>query len=320
MNCLRYQIRHSTVYEYSAPVTGAEHIVRLQPRDLPRQRCLQYELSVDPPSDLKLEHVDYFGNHSALVTHRQSLTRLEITARSVIQSQLPFIPEAAETPAWETVRARVLTDRRSRGLEAIEYSYESGMVNHPPGIQEYAQQSFPPNRPLLAAAKELTERIYQDFKFDPAATTIATPLAEVLEKRRGVCQDFAHLEIACLRSMGLAARYVSGYLETDPPPGGFKLVGADASHAWVAVFCPEIGWIDLDPTNGCLPSLRHITIGWGRDYADVCPIRGVVNGGGTPDLQVAVDVIAVAPTVENSDQASSQVTVSGAEQAQDRTN
>jgi transglutaminase-like putative cysteine protease len=159
-------------------------------------------------------------------------------------------------------------------------------------FNDYARESFPPGRRILDAVLDLTARIHRDFKFDPTATTVATPLALVLEQRRGVCQDFAHLQIACLRSLGLPARYVSGYLETAPPPGQPKLIGADASHAWVSFFCPSLGWIDADPTNNLLPSLQHIILGWGRDYSDVSPIRGVLSGGDDHTFGVAVDVVA----------------------------
>ena len=166
---------------------------------------------------------------------------------------------------------------------------------------DYAKASFTPARPVLDAVTDLTRRIHEDFTFDPAATTVTTPVAEVFAQRRGVCQDFAHFQLACLRSQGLPARYVSGYLETDPPPGQPKLRGTDASHAWVSFFCPSIGWLDVDATNNCLPSLRHITIGWGRDYSDVCPVRGVLVGGQNQTLRVSVDVNALGPWESDTD-------------------
>jgi len=178
-------------------------------------------------------------------------------------------------------------------LDAGEFAFDSPLVPLDTPFTDYARESFPPGRNLLAAVLELTARIHRDFKFDPTATTVATPLARVLEQRRGVCQDFAHLQIACLRSLGLPARYVSGYLETVPPPGQAKLLGADASHAWVSFFCPGLGWIDVDPTNNLLPSMQHITLGWGRDYGDVSPIRGVLVGGEEHTLTVSVDVVAL---------------------------
>ena len=287
-----YQVRHSTVYDYSARVTEAEHLAKLQPRNLVRQRCLSHELSVDPACDLRNAYLDYFGNHTVMLAPGQAHQHFEVTARSRVAVGLPYIPDFGETPAWETVPARILKDGTASGLEAVEHTYDSSLVRTSPEILDYATRSFPIGRPILEAGIDLTQRIFADFAFDPSATSVTTPVSEFFERRCGVCQDFAQFQIACFRSLGLAARYVSGYLETEPPPGAAKLIGADASHAWVSMFCPEIGWIDLDPTNGCLPSMRHITIGWGRDYLDICPLRGVIHGGGEHVLKVAVDVIA----------------------------
>ncbi len=296
MNFLSYHISHRTIYDYQSPVTQADHIIKLDPRADRHQKQLRHELSILPQPSHTDDHVDYFGNRTCLAAHQTPLSRLEIQAVSEVAVTLPYVPEPTETPAWESVRGRILTDRGGASLEALEYCFDSPAVSIPPGIQAYASQSFPRGRPLIEAATDLTERIFRDFEFDPAATTVSTPVSEVLENRRGVCQDFAHFEIACLRSLGLAARYVSGYLETDPPPGSAKLIGADASHAWVSVYCPDMGWIDLDPTNGCLPTMRHITIGWGRDYSDICPIKGVIVGGNEPDLKIEVDVICQGPS------------------------
>src|SRR5262249_10507590 len=195
----------------------------------------------------------------------------------------------------EIVRARCRDDHAGAMLEALEFTYPSPLVPITPEIVDYAALSFTAARPVLEAATHLAGRIHDEFTFDPAATTVTTPLADMFRQRRGVCQDFAHLLIACLRSHSVPARYVSGYLETDPAPGQPKLRGVDASHAWVSAFCPDIGWIDVDPTNNCLPLLRHITIGWGRDYSDVCPIRGVLVGGQNQTVRVGVDVTALGP-------------------------
>ena len=202
-----------------------------------------------------------------------------------------FIPEPSETPAWESVRGLCRSDRSSAVLEAIEFTFASPDRAARPVFAEYAAVSFTPRRSILEAALDLTARVSHGLQVRRDRDHVSTPLLEVLGKRRGVCQDFAHFEIACLRSLGLPARYVSGYLETIPPPGQPRLVGADASHAWVSLFCPGIGWIDLDPTNNCLPSMRHITAAWGRDYSDVSPIRGVLLGSGDHTLSVAVDVV-----------------------------
>lgn len=273
-------------------VTEADHLLKLRPRDLPTQRCLSHELVVSPDSDRGVAYEDYFGNQTVMMIVAEPHERLEVTTRSRVAVGMPFLPPPTETPPWETVRGQILTDRGARGLEAMEYTYDSPLIESDARILEYALESFTPSRPILDAAMELTRRIFRDFKFDPVATAIATPVSEVFGDRRGVCQDFAHLQIACMRTLGLAARYVSGYLETDPPPGGKKLIGADASHAWLSFYCPGIGWLDLDPTNGVQPAMRHITIGWGRDYGDVCPLRGVINGVGDHELTVGVDVIA----------------------------
>jgi transglutaminase-like putative cysteine protease len=176
-------------------------------------------------------------------------------------------------------------------MAAREFIYPSPKIKSQADFANYATPSFSRDRPVLEAVLHLTDRIHREFKFDPKATSVATPLEDVLKSRRGVCQDFAQLEIGFLRSMGIPARYVSGYLETDPPPGRPKLAGADASHAWISFFCPGTGWIDVDPTNNLLPSHRHITVAWGRDYSDVSPIRGVILGSGEHSLKVAVDVI-----------------------------
>jgi transglutaminase-like putative cysteine protease len=203
----------------------------------------------------------------------------------------PMLPQ--RTPAWQAVRDRCASDVLTEDSAAGEFRFDSPNIVRKPAFAEYAAQSFPKDRPLLDGIRDFTARIYRDFRFDPRATTVATPLDEVFKKRRGVCQDFAHFAIAGLRSIGLPARYVSGYLETLPPPGKPRLVGADASHAWYAVWCPGHGWIDADPTNNLLPGDRHVTVAWGRDFSDVSPLRGVVVGGGGTSPGVSVDVARV---------------------------
>jgi transglutaminase-like putative cysteine protease len=195
--------------------------------------------------------------------------------------------------SWESVRDGIVRARRADGVEAYSYTFDSPHARPSRALGSYAEPSFPAGRPFLDAVMDLTRRIHTDFVYDPRATTIATPLAQVLEARRGVCQDFAHLEIACLRALGLPARYVSGYLLTRPPPGRPRLIGADASHAWISVHLPDFGWVDFDPTNGLMPGEHHVTVASGRDFADVTPVRGVILGGGHHDLKVEVDVTAV---------------------------
>lgn len=291
MKAQLFDVTHITTYDYHSPVTVSHHLLRVSPRRLPWQLRLEHSIQTDPIAATTSQRTDYFGNDVTFATIEGAHRRLRITSRSRMALGPRFIPEPSETPQWENVRGLCRSDRSSAVLEAVEFTFATPLVPLEPAFAEYAARSFTSRRSLLEAAQDLTARIHRDFTFDPTATTVSTPLLEVLEKRRGVCQDFAHFEIACLRSMGLPARYVSGYLETFPPPGQPRLVGADASHAWVSLYCPGIGWVDLDPTNNCLPSIRHITAAWGRDYGDVGPIRGVLLGSGEHTLAVAVDVV-----------------------------
>ena len=288
-----FQITHTTSYEYHAPVTVSHHLMRLTPRALTRQKLLEHDIEVHPTPAATNQRIDYFGNDVTFATIERTHRQLSVISRSRVAVSPAFIPDAGETPGWETVRGLCRSDRTASVLEATEFTFASPLVPVEPIFAEFAASAFEPGRPILDAVTELTARIHREFKFDPTATTISTPLAEVLEKRRGVCQDFAHLQIACLRALGLPARYVSGYLETVPPPGQTKLVGSDASHAWLSFFCPGIGWMDVDPTNNLFPSMQHITLGWGRDYSDVSPLRGVILGAGKHDLNVAVDVVSL---------------------------
>jgi transglutaminase-like putative cysteine protease len=293
MKYILYHVTHTTEYVYAGPVSVSHHLMRLAPRQTPRQQCFEYTLTLDPSDARCASHGDYFGNTTHFMTVESTHGRLAVISRSRVGVALAFLPSPDETPAWETVRGRCMADHSGGVLEAHEFTYPSPLIAQDPAIADYAAASFPGERPVLDAVTDLTRRMHRDFKFDATATTVTTPVAEFFRYRRGVCQDFAHFQIACLRSMGLPARYVSGYLETDPPPGHPKLRGADASHAWASFFCPGLGWLDVDPTNNCLPSLRHITIGWGRDYADVCPVRGVLVGGHDQKLRISVDVQAV---------------------------
>jgi transglutaminase-like putative cysteine protease len=286
-----YEVTHATTYHYHSPVTVSHHLLRISPRRLPRQFRLEHSIITDPVAATSSQRTDCFGNDVTFTTIEGAHRRMRVTSKSRVAVGPAFIPEPSETPEWESVRTMCRSDRSSAALEAVEFTFASPVVPLGPPFAEYAAESFTRRRSILEAAIDLTSRIHADLTFDAAATTVSTPLLEVMEKRRGVCQDFAHFQIACLRSLGLPARYVSGYLESIPPPGQPRLVGADASHAWVSFFCPSIGWIDLDPTNDCLPSMRHITAAWGRDYSDVSPIRGVLLGGGEHTLSVAVDVV-----------------------------
>jgi transglutaminase-like putative cysteine protease len=249
------------------------------------------QLQIDPPpSDLR-ERIDSFGNRVSHFAIQQPHKKLRVTAISEVSvTPYPKLLAAANQVSWETMQKRLATERSPQMLEAIPFLFDSPLVQRDPVLADYARSSFSAGRPLGDAVADLMLRIYQDFKYDPGFTTIATPLSEVMASRRGVCQDFAHLGVACLRSMGLAARYISGYIETLPPPGQTRLVGADASHAWFSVFAAEAGWLDLDPTNNQIPAEQHITVAWGRDFSDVSPLRGVALGGGRHKVSVSVDV------------------------------
>lgn len=297
---MRYQVQHVTSYGYADPVSLCHSIAHLKPRDTPLQRCLRANLRINPWPSVVREHLDFFGNRVSYFSVQQSHLQLEISATAELDVRSPSLPEPAATQPWEAARAERQQLPGAQAAMSRLFALPSTVVPLNAQAADYARESFTPGRPLLEAALDLVSRIYQDFEYDPTSTTVTTPVTEVLERRRGVCQDFAHLAIAALRGLGLAARYVSGYLETLPPPGQPKLRGADASHAWLAVYCPEAtetqGWVDLDPTNDCLISDQYITTAIGRDYQDVTPVRGVFYGGGEHSLAVSVDVDRLDPS------------------------
>jgi transglutaminase-like putative cysteine protease len=288
---MQYRINHTTSYDYSEPVTLCHNLLHLTPRHGPGQSRQHSQILVTPLPGVLVQETDYFGNATLFFTIQEPHPRLTVTAQHVVDVLPAAIPEPSQTLAWEEAAARVRHDPSPEGLDAYQYVFNSHYVKVGPQLLDYARPMFSPGRPLLQAVLDLTRHIHEDFHYDPQATTVATPLAEVLARRRGVCQDFAHLEIGCLRALGLPARYVSGYLLTNPPPGQERLVGADASHAWLALYCPGAGWINLDPTNNLVPQERHITLAWGRDYDDVSPIKGIILGGGRHSVRVAVDVV-----------------------------
>ena len=291
---VKYHIIHRTKYSYKGAVTVSHHLARLTPRSLPGQRCPWHELEIQPVPVGSGVHLDSFGNETAYFEIEGKHEALEVTARSLVEVFATCHPDAATTPPWELVRDACHLEKLTPCSEAGAFRFASPMVPLGKEFADYAGIVFPPGRPILEAVLALTDRIFKDFRFDPKATDMTTPVSEVLTNRAGVCQDFAHLMLACLRSLGLPARYASGYLETAPPLGKTRLTGADASHAWVSVFCGEsAGWIDTDPTNNLLPGERHITLAWGRDFSDVSPLRGVTLGAGGQKLTVAVDVIPV---------------------------
>ena len=291
---MRYLVQHTTTYQYSEPASLGHNEARLTPRNFLRQRCLSSQIVTQPPPTAWAEWDDYYGNRVSYFTIEREHAELTVAARSEVELGEPFHPAPLGTVAWEQARAQLACPRDPETIAAAQFLYDSPHVRQEPWLGHYARASFAAGRPLLEAVLDLTNRIYREFKYTPALTSVSTPIREVFENRCGVCQDFAHLQIGCLRSLGLAARYVSGYLLTDPPPGSPKLIGADASHAWLSVYCPGAGWLDVDPTNNQMPSLRHVTVAWGRDYSDVCPIKGVVLGGGQHLMSVSVDVTPLA--------------------------
>ena len=285
-----YRISHTTVYHYSEPVTLCHNEAHLLPRNLSRQRCLDAQLRISPRPAVYYERKDFFGNRVVYFSVEEPHEALEVTALSELQLFPLPLPNLDATPAWEEVQSLLRHDDGRGAVEARQFLLDSAFVNTSVLFAEYARPSFAAGRPLLAAVHDLMRRIFTEFTYDSTFTTIATPVTEVLKHKRGVCQDFAHFAIACLRAVGLAARYVSGYLETHSQGGQPQLIGAAASHAWVSVYCPELGWVDFDPTNDLMPSDRHFIVAWGRDYSDVAPLKGTILGGVKHELKVGVEV------------------------------
>ena len=289
-----YRVEHHSAYRYSEPVMLSHQQLHLTPRPLDFQRVQSHEITVTPKPTATREIIDAFGNPMTEIAIESSHRALDIIARATLEVIPPPALEADDTPAWDSVREalryRVGWHPDPALLAATQFLFESPYARVKRDLRAYASDCFKPGRPILAAAKALMAKIHAEFKYDAGATTVTTPVMTFFELKRGVCQDFAHFMISCLRSTGLAARYVSGYLLTRPAPGKPRRIGADASHAWTSVYIPEIGWIDLDPTNNLIPSWEHITLAWGRDFSDVTPLRGVINGGGVQSLDVKVTV------------------------------
>jgi transglutaminase-like putative cysteine protease len=289
-----YQIFHDTHYHYDSPVSLAQQLAHLWPRACAWQRCTERQLQISPDPTSRRDELDVFGNPLTRLAferpHDELLVNASLTVEVLARPTLDF----NQSPAWEETRNALSYSSQPLSpelLEACRFRFESPYVHLKRNFVEFSESCFPAGQPLLLGVQALMEKIFSEFTFDAEATQVATPLVEVLERRRGVCQDFAHLMLACVRSRGLAARYISGYLLTQPPPGQPRLIGADASHAWVSVFCPVLGWVDFDPTNNVQPALEHITVAWGRDFSDVSPLRGVILGGGSHDPEVRVTVM-----------------------------
>ncbi len=293
-----YRIVHDTSYHYRADVSLSHSLAHLAARSTPSQTRLRgdFRVSVAPAV---LDHwTDYFGNPVTFFAVQEAHRHLRVTAINEVDVHPVTPPDPAQTLPWEQVRDLLRQSIQPDDVAAFQFTFDSANIRVDNGLAAFAADAFPAGRPILERALALTHQIYSGFTFDPTATTLSTPLFEILALRRGVCQDFAHLMIAALRSLGLAARYVSGYLRTFPPPGRARLIGADVSHAWVSVYCPPFGWVDVDPTNDLIPALDHITLAWGRDYDDVSPIKGVILGGGRHVLNVGVDVDVIDPTTD----------------------
>jgi transglutaminase-like putative cysteine protease len=287
---MTYRIVHKTTYKYKQPVSLWTHVAYLTPRSRPHHACMSHELLVTPAPVAMNERKDFFGNAFTFFTIQEPHEELKIEARSLVTADGPSVEWPERSPAWDEVVRSLPADLSAVGLDAYQFVFESPRVPLGAEFAAYAAPSFSPDRPLTEALLDFTGRIYKNFRFDSKATNVRTSPVEVLRLRRGVCQDFAHLQVACLRSLGLPARYVSGYIRTYPPPGRPRLIGADASHAWVSAYCPGSGWLDVDPTNNLVPSESHVTLAWGRDYGDVSPVRGVILGGRDHKLEVGVDM------------------------------
>ena len=287
---MRYVIRHETEYRYSQPVTIHHGLLHLRPREAQSQHCVEARLDLSPKPASMVERTDYFGNPLTCYSVHQPHNTMLIALNAVIDvnGDEPLIDGVSQP--WERVRDDLRSDRGEAGLDAYQYTFDSGLSAGNEALRPYVLKSFSPGKPIFESARDLTQRIHREFKFDPTTTNVTTPVMQVFEQRSGVCQDFAHLMIACLRTLGLPVRYVSGYLRTEPPPGQPRLEGVDASHAWASVYSPDRGWADFDPTNNKVVGPDHVTVAWGRDYDDVAPVKGLILGGGTHELSVRVDV------------------------------
>ncbi len=286
-----YNIIHTTSYIYAEPISLCHNIALLVPRNTQRQQLKKTSVSINPEPDVFNEYEDFFGNKAMYFAVQHEHKKLTVTVTSRVEK---IYPPALEIGLFNNITIeeakRQLYETNSEYIEARQYIPETAMTAIDSNITAFAQQSFTQGRPVFEAVKNLMYRIFSEFRFTPGFTTVTTPVSTVMQQRKGVCQDFAHLAIACIRAMGLPARYVSGYIETIPPNGKAKLVGVDASHAWFAVFIPGMGWHDFDPTNNQIPGDQHITVGWGRDYADITPLKGVILSSGPHRLSVSVDV------------------------------
>ena len=288
----RYAVRHTTTYEYKGDVVHSHHLLHLTPREFAFQRCLTHSIELDPQPSFTRNDLDAFGNEIVRLEYDRAHDRLAVTAQMQVEIFARSLGPLDAAEPWGALRDRLsyhASPMSGADLDACRFRMRSGHVPLKLAFEEYTRDIFIPGCSVATAAHALMGKIYREFKYAPGSTTNRTSILDVLKTRRGVCQDFAHLMIACMRSWGLAARYVSGYIRT-VRKGGEAAIGGDASHAWVSVYCPPLGWVDFDPTNDCLVGEDHVTLAWGRDFGDVSPLRGVIVGGGGHKLEVDVRV------------------------------
>ena len=285
---MRYRVQHTTRYAYGSPVELAAHMVHLRPRPQPWQTVISERITTEPLPARRRDGFDHFGNHVTWLFLDLPHADFEVTSESVVEVEFPEPPAAADTPPWESV---VEAARTTDGWQAVEFRFGTSMAPLDPAAKAYVSRFFTEGRPVLEALLDLNDHFYTEFRFRSGVTSISTPVSQVMARREGVCQDFSHAMISGLRGIGLPARYTSGYIRTKPPPGQTKRLGSDQSHAWVGCWLGvEHGWIDVDPTNGIVVKDEHVVLGWGRDFSDVSPVRGVILGGGDHVVSVGVDL------------------------------
>lgn len=290
-----FQVLHKTNYQYDNFVSYCHNMATLKPRNMEGQKLLDFKLEIGPQTSEISERLDFFGNHLTRFSIQEPHNQLKVVSKSIIERNYQDITARYQSDACRSVTMQQATvcmnSLTPECLDARQYILESPLIRKiAPAIREYGAESFQPNRSVFDAARELMQRIYTDFQFVPGFSDVATPLHEVFAERKGVCQDFAQIAIACIRSVGLPTRYMSGYIETIPPEGKEKLIGADASHAWFSVYIPGFGWVDFDPTNNLIPENQHLVVAWGRDYYDVPPLKGVIYSNGNNEMSVSVDI------------------------------
>lgn len=286
-----YRIKHKTTYHYEDSVSHCLNLAHMYPMNTAHQECYRTFIDVIPRPAFSSFRKDYFGNNLFFFSIEDAHTNLEVTVESTVKTQKPGYANFSRSSDWEDAISKMRLSGLRQDIQALEYTMNSPFIRPKKEFGDYARMDFPKGKSILEGVHDFTLRMFRDFEFDPKATTIVTPLEEVFHKKRGVCQDFTHFSISALRSLKIPARYVSGYIETHPPPGKPKLQGSDATHAWLSVYCPDQGWVDFDPTNGKFITDEYVVTAIGRDYSDVAPLKGILYGGGKHKLKVEVDVL-----------------------------